>query len=123
MMAALRLLAVWSLRTVGHSFNSNFERKGLRMNNDADLIDATVESPAHDVWGAADTPISISDLAESLPPQLAAVSADAHELGTRLVPAAIGSAGHSYRIAEARLALDTATNTLSQATNEFRRVS
>jgi hypothetical protein len=90
------------------------------MNED---VDEPVESqPAPDVWGA-DAAISISDLAASIPQRLAPAIDAAHQLGQRITPDAVGSAGHSYRIAEARLALANATNTLSQATNEFRRVS
>ena len=84
------------------------------------VIDEPVESQPADVWGQ-DTAISVSELAASLPQQLAPVIDGAHELAGRITPAAI--ANHSYKIGEARNALKLATNTLSDAVNQFKLVA
>jgi hypothetical protein len=76
-----------------------------------------------DFMADTDSTADIATLAASLPPKLAPVIEDAHELANLITPAAIGSAKHNYRLAEARLALATATNTLSAAVVEFQRVS
>jgi hypothetical protein len=115
MMAALRLLAVWPMQRCGRRFNFN-QMKGFSMSTD---VDEGESQP--DVWGA-DTAVSIADLAAALPRQLAPAIDAAHELGQRITPAAIGSARHSHRVSEARNALQLATNTLSDAVNQFKLV-
>jgi hypothetical protein len=80
-----------------------------------------------DVWGTvsdhSDRKLAIAELAASIPQQLAPAIHAAHELGQCTTPDAIGSDRHTNRIAEARGALALATATLSEAVNQFRRVT
>jgi hypothetical protein len=69
-----------------------------------------------DVWGS-DIAISISELASSIPPRLAAIIADADKLSNALVPP------RGYRAAEARHALANAIDRVSVAAADFRRVA
>ena len=86
------------------------------MSNDADLIDAIVDSPpANDVWGADS--ICIAELADSIAGRLQAILADADTLAAFLVPP-----GH-YRASEARHSVANGIERASAAASDFRRTA